>query len=117
MTTKKKEPQVKSVTINVTIDLGKGKKLKLDNDDARNLYFKLKEIYEKYNYYYPSIPFWTYTPYYIGNGTTSTYVNAGAATLTTTDSIDSITISNSSPQIEGTYTCNNITIDVKEEMH
>jgi hypothetical protein len=69
-----------NIKIEVKIKLKTGKEITLNNDDARELYYKLHELYGYRNYipYYPNIYDWkTYT-----------------IPCTGTFSTDSITISN-----------------------
>jgi len=87
MTAKKKEEQ--SVEIKVTIKMGKGKKITLDNNEARDLYYKLKEIYDKYYPYTITTYPWVYgnTSPWNSNATTS-----DVDTYTTSYSDSNITI-------------------------
>ena len=97
MTAKKKEEQ--SVEIKVTIKMGKGKKITLDNDEARDLYYKLKEIYDKY-YPYTTITYpWVYTNTIPWNS------NAATNAIDTTTTTDTYTTS---------YSDSNITITAEK---
>jgi hypothetical protein len=84
----------KSVKITVTIKMGKNKKLTLDNDDARDLYFKLKEIYDKYTYVTYTYPYIYTTPWIYYNSSSTALTNPNSIpTYTTTASVDSVTTS------------------------
>jgi len=53
------------VKINIKIKMEKGKEINLNSDEAKELYYKLKDLYEKqfvtvnpYNPVYPVSPYW-----------------------------------------------------------
>jgi hypothetical protein len=51
------------IKINIKIKMEKGKEINLNSDEAKELYYKLKDLYEKQfvtvNPYNPVYPYWT----------------------------------------------------------
>ena len=73
-----------NVNIEIKIKLDKGKELTLSGDDAKELYLKLKEIYEERHIKeYVPYPYQPYRwPWYV----TTIYGTSGTYTITQSDS-------------------------------